>query len=112
MIVASKLPHGLDIGGFVLRGAMLGQEEHQRARAPGRERIAGYEITRGVPADIWERWFAQNAKGPIVANRLVAGFTDDDEQGLAAWCWANQHVRGWQQASQDGSTASFARGMR
>lgn len=91
---------------------MIGHEDHQKARAPGRERIAGYEITRGVPADIWERWFFENARGPIVQNRLIAGFADDDEQGLAAWCWENQRVRGWSQAAQDGSTSNFAREMR
>ena len=99
MIVASKLPSGLDIGGFVLRSAMLGHEEHQRARAAGRERVAGYEVTRGVPDALWQRWCADNARGPILANCLVAGFPDGDEQAMIEWCWAHASVRGWMQAS-------------
>ena len=102
MIVASKLPSGLDIGGFVLRAAVLGHEAHQRASAPGRERIAGYEITRGVPDALWHRWLASNANSPIVAYNVVAGFADDDTDGLSAWCWAHAKVRGWARATQDG----------
>ena len=96
MIVASKLPNGLDLGGFIIKPAMVGHEDHHKARAPGRERIAGYEITRGVPDNIWDRWF--NASSPIVSLRLVAGFKDEDEQGLNEFCWANSKVRGWMQA--------------
>lgn len=103
MIVACKLPNGLDIGGFVLRGAVLGHEDHQKANAPGRERVAGYEITRDVPDDVWGRWYAENSRGPIVANGLVAGFTDQLE--MEAWCHGHRNVRGWAKAPQDGSSA-------
>lgn len=100
MIVACKLPHGLFIGdGVIIKGAIIGHEEHQKARAPGRERIAGYEITRGVPADVWERWYSENAHSPIILNQLVAGFADDDNQGLNTFCWSNRAVRGWGRAS-------------
>jgi len=110
MIVASKLPSGLDIGGFVLKPAMIGHEEHQQARASGRERIAGYEITRDVPRHTWECWFADNQRSALITRKLVAGFEDGDEQGLSTFCWENQHVRGWMQAPQDGSMP--ARGIR
>ena len=102
LIVASKLPSGLDIGGFVLRPAALGHEEHQVARAPGRERIAGYEITRGVPDDAWRRWRSEQQRGPIVQNFLVEGFEDGDDEGLRAWCWQHAGVRGWARAPQSG----------
>ena len=104
-VCASKLGQALDIGGFVLRGAMVGIEDEHKARAPGRERIASYEITRNVPDDIWLRWFGQNANGPIVQRGLVMGFADNgDDTELNAWCWAHTHVRGWRQASQGSSS--------
>lgn len=101
MIVVTKLPNGLDLGdGVIVRGAMLGHEDHQKARAPGRERVAGYEVTRGVPDDAWRRWLGENARGPIVQRRLVAGFADGDEQAMSEFCWANRAVRGWARAPQ------------
>jgi hypothetical protein len=100
LIVASKLPNGLDIGGFVLRPAMLGHEPHQKARAPGRERIAGYEITRGVPDDLWLRWVMANTSSPIFSLHLVEGFEDGDEEGLREFCHAYRNVRGWAQMPQ------------
>lgn len=101
-VVALKLGQSLDIGGFVLRGAMVGVEEEHKAHAPGRHRVAGYEITRNVPVEIWERWYNQNASGPIVQNGLVMGFVDNGDDGeLDAWCWQHGSVKGWQQASQN-----------
>jgi hypothetical protein len=100
MIVACKLPNGLDIGGAaVLRGSMIGHEDHQRANAPGRERVAGYEITRDVDAAVWARWLRDNRNSPIVGNHLVHGCADYDE--LVNWCWAHTAVRGWMKASQE-----------
>lgn len=107
VIVVCKLPSGLDIGGFVLRGAMIGHEDHQKASAEGRERVAGYEVTRDVPSDVWERWHRDNRSGPIVRNGLVAGFTDELE--MQAWCQAHRNVRGWAKAPQDGSSMSGIR---
>jgi hypothetical protein len=98
MICASKLPNGLDLGGFVLRPAMIGHEPNQTATAPYRERIAGYEITRSVPDAVWNEWYGRNASGPIVGNGLVFGSNDYDE--VAAFCWRNRDVRGWQKAPQ------------
>jgi hypothetical protein len=107
VIVVSKLPNGLDLGdGVVLRKAMLGHEPHQRADATGRERLMGYEITRGVPDWVWERWLKDNARGPIVRNWLVAGFPDEGTVPpelplvLQEFCVRNRHVRGWTQAPQ------------
>jgi hypothetical protein len=96
MIVVCKLPSGLDIGGFLLRGAMVGHEPWQRAVAPGRERIAGYEVTRDVPDSLWQRWRNENANGPIVQRGLVEGF--DDELKMQEWCYAHANVRGWGRA--------------
>ena len=105
-VCACKLPNGLNIGGgIILRGAVIGQEEHQLANAPGRERIAGYEITRDIPADIWERWYGENANSPIIHNKLVMGFLKGDDQALNEFCWANVRMRGWRQASQEGSSS-------
>jgi len=99
MIVACKLPSGLDIGGYVLRGSMIGHEDHQKINTPGRERIGGYEITRDVPDDLWERWLRDNRNSPIVGNHLVHGCADEEE--LTGWCWAHASVRGWTKASQE-----------
>ena len=100
-VVASKFPNGLDLGGFIVRGAMVGHEPWQKARAPGRTRVAGYEITRGVPDEIWQRWYADNRNGPIVQRKVVMGFPEgDDDQAMNEWCWANAQIRGWSQASQ------------
>lgn len=103
-VVASKLPNGLDLGdGVVLKGAMLGHEDHQKANAPDRERIAGFEITRNVPDDVWNRWFADNRNSPIIRNSLVMGFDSPDDQQLNEFCWQNQKVKGWGQATQGNS---------
>ena len=102
MIVASKFSNGLDLGGYVLRPAMIGHEDSQKAISPGRERIAGYEITRNVPDAIWQRWEQGNKSSPILLNNLVFGTKDEDE--LNAFCWQNHSVRGWGKAGQDGST--------
>ena len=104
MICVTKLPNGLDIGGFVIRGAMIGHESHQTLNAPGRERIGGYEVTRNVPDDIWNRWFGDNSRGEIIRLKMVAGFPDGDDDALNAFCWANSRVRGWRQATQDASS--------
>lgn len=97
MIVVSKLPNGMRLSDeVVLRPAMIGHEEYQKARAPGRERVAGYEVTRGVPRDVWSEWRGANAASPIIARKLVEGFEDDDEQAMNEFCWANNGVRGWQ----------------
>lgn len=98
MIVASKLPNGVDIGGFVLKRAILGVDDHLKPNAPGRERIAGYEITRGVPDEIWDRWIRDNANSPIVTGFLVFG--TDDETALSQFCWSHSDVKGWSKASQ------------
>src|ERR1700752_4841185 len=93
MICACKLSNGLNLGdGVVLKGAFIGPG--YPANAPGRERIAGYEITRNVPDHVWER-FASSA-GAILANKLVFG--PNDETALSEFCWQNARVRGWMQA--------------
>lgn len=110
--VACRVPNGLDIGGFVLRGnyvgvahtadAAAGRSNALAANAPGRERIAGYEITRDVPDAIWERW---SARAQFEASGTVFG--TKSEQELSEWCW--RHVRGHGHAHgapQDGSTSS------
>jgi hypothetical protein len=98
MICACKLSWGLDLGGFVLKRAMLGPEDGHRANEPGRERIAGYEITRGVPDDVWDRWYAANRNSPIVQNAMVFGSNDMVE--VDSWCRRNKNARGTQRAGQ------------
>ena len=101
--VACKLPNGLNLGNnVVLKGAMIGQE---KANAPNRERVAGYEITRNVPDDVWQRWLGENANSPIIRSKLVMGFRDSgDDQLLNEFCWQNAKVRGWSQAPQESSS--------
>ena len=97
MIVACKLPNGLNLGdGVVLKGAFICPDHP--ANEPGRERIAGYEITRGVPDSVWGR-FAASAR-QFFELRLVFG--TDDEQALNEFCWQNRSVRGWMQAPSSG----------
>lgn len=95
MLCACKLGNGMSLGeGWYLRGAFVGPEHP--ANGAGRERIAGYEITRGVPDAVWER-FASSA-GALLEKNLVFG--TNDEQELTEFCWRNRAVRGWMQAPQ------------
>ena len=107
-VCVCKLPNGLDLGGFVLKGAAIGLDRHdpKHIHAPDRERLFGYAITRNVPAAIWKRWYADNANGPIVQNGLVMGFPDVGEQlpiELQQFCVTHARVRGDRKAGQDGS---------
>lgn len=108
-VVACKLPNGLNIEGFVLKGAAIGIDRHdQRQRdEKGRERLGGYEITRGVPASIWESWYKDNKNGPIVQKGLVMGFPDEGNGQLPLklqeFCMTHAGVRGDRRAGQDGS---------
>ena len=106
-VVACKLPNGLDINGFVLNGtaSVPDGNDQKHIRAPGRERLGGYEITRGVPALVWKRWYKDNASGPIVRNGLVMGFPDEGDQlpiALQQFCVTHAGVRGDRKAGQDG----------
>jgi hypothetical protein len=104
MIVCCKLPNGLNIGGFIIRGAMIGHEDHQLVSAPGRERIASYEITRNVPDDLWQKWYRDNINSPIIQRKLIAGFVDGDDQSLNQFCWENTRITGWMKATQGASS--------
>jgi hypothetical protein len=112
-ICACKLPSGLDLGGFTIKGISVGLDKHDRnqpnvpGQPPTREVLAGYEITRGVPALIWMRWYRDNVNGPIVQNSLVMGFPDEGNGlpiELQQFCVEHARVRGNRQAGQDGST--------
>lgn len=125
MIVASRLSYKLDIGGVVLGGnyvgvaqtsdAAAGGQNALAAKAPGRERIAGFEITRDVPNDVWERWEARAA-----FERTGSVYGSEDEQALTEWCWRNVrahgHAHGAPQGGTDGSPVagppSINAGMR
>ena len=106
-ICACKLPNGIDLGGFVIRGAAVGLDKHDSNQLDrSRERLFGYEITRGVPDLIWKRWYADNRNGPIVRNGLVMGFPDAGKElpvELQDFCVKHAGVRGNRQAGQDGS---------
>lgn len=82
MIVASRITTGVDIGGFILKGNYVGSE--YPANMPGRERIAGFEITRNVPDVFWDNW---GARKQFEENGLVFG--SNDETALTQWCWAH-----------------------
>lgn len=96
MIVACKIWNGLSINGFALKPAVVAPDR----LAAGRERIAGFEITRGVPDHLWEAWYADNRDGPIVRNGLVHGVADTGFDELAGWCWQHIGVSGNQRAGQ------------
>ena len=119
MIVACRLSNNLDIGGFVLRGNYVGvshtaaaagdpgngASNSLAASAPGRERIAGFEITRNVPDDVWERW---EARGMYEATGVVHGSNDETE--LAEWCWRNVRSHGHAHGAPRGDAGSTVPG--
>ena len=113
MIVACRLSNGIDIGsGVVLKGNYVGPEYPARPLPPNppRERIAGFEITRDVPSDVWERWL--RGGGETIVRAGVA-FGTNDEQELTEWCWAHRqghaHAHG---APRDGSSSPSIGGAR
>lgn len=105
--VASRLSTGLDIGGFIVKGNFIGPGFP--ANTPGRERIAGCEVTRNVPDDVWQSW---EARASFEARGTVYG--SQNEQELSEWCWrsvrSHGHAHG---APQDGTSAMpISRGTR
>jgi hypothetical protein len=98
IVVACKLPNGLDIGGFVLKGAHSAMLDQTTLKPMGTGQIGGYAITHDVPDDVWERWLRDNRNSPIVTNGLVHGCSDPVE--LEAWCYWNARVQGTHRAPQ------------
>lgn len=92
VVVGCKLPHGLHLDLFekrtineVTMGGSKAVEQYfqtgQRvtlngtASLPGQGPRAamrnGFAITRGVPKDFWDRWYAHNKTLPAVVNGLI-----------------------------------------
>jgi hypothetical protein len=100
-VVACRVPNGLDIGsGVVLRGNYVGPEFPAKPvpPAPARERIAGYEITRDVPDDVFERW---TARAQFEASGAVFGSQVDQE--VTEWCWAHARSHGHAHGAPQGA---------
>lgn len=106
MICACRLSNGLDLGGgVVLKGNYAGPEHPAQPGPdrPPRERIAGYEITRDVPDDVWERWLGGGGSAIVKAGVV---FGTNDEQELSEWCWSHRRGHGHNHGvPQDGSTS-------
>jgi hypothetical protein len=101
VIVACRISNGIDIGGFVLKGNYIGPEFPAKPQPPNppRERIAGFEITRNVPTEIWERWVGGGGASLVRAGVV---FGSDDEVTLAEWCWAHRQAHGHSHGAPQG----------
>lgn len=68
---------------FRIRGTARIRSDEPKGYVPP-EMIAGFSITRGIPADFWEKWAQQNQSLEFVRNGLVFAFPDLASIGDAA----------------------------
>lgn len=90
MIVASKLPtqYSLGTAGSRLdRGAAVTLWGCHPHGAPAENLYLGFSITRDVPKEIWDAWYAQNRFGALVTNRII--HAEENEVLLRAWISKN-----------------------
>lgn len=100
--VACKLPNGLMLQNYKMVDSMepvqggasrmvkVAQKDGAPIRIHGTSRphgqaprcpiVMGFAITKGIPADFWERWLKANAVSAIVKNGLI--FANPDMDGL------------------------------
>ena len=93
MIVASKLPtqYSLGTSGPRLdRGAAVTLWGCHPHGTPPENMHNGFGITRGVPKEIWDAWYAQNRFGALVANGII--HAEENEVLLKAWISRNMAV--------------------
>jgi hypothetical protein len=105
--VACKLPHGLWLkvfrtedwdepvmgGGYRKTTRAVELPEHRVliggvaapfGMSPASPMVAGYALTHGVPAAVWEKWLDDNKDSDIVRKKLIFAYAKEADTAAAA----------------------------
>jgi hypothetical protein len=85
--VACKVPQGINIGNGVVIPGPKPYVPSAGGTAP--KRPGGFELTEGIPAEAWNRWYATHQDSDLVKNGLIYAHPDR----MTVWIWARSHAK-------------------